>query len=51
MGGNERARWVSLFEEFHKIVAGRLGKTDGKNERSGLYEELCFIEWGRETAS
>ena len=22
-----------------------------KNERRGLYEESCYIEWGRETAS
>ena len=44
-------RRVPISETSHKIVARRLGKTDGKNERSGLYEESCYIEWGRETAS
>ena len=40
---------VSISETSHKIVARLLVKTDGKNERSGLYEESCYIEWRRET--
>ena len=27
-------------------MARRLGKTDGKNERSVNHEESCYIEWG-----
>ena len=48
MRGTKR---LPISETYHKIVARRLGKTDEKNERSGLYEESCYIEWGRETES
>ena len=41
---------VSISETSHKIVARLLvKKRDVKNERSGLYEESCYIEWRRET--
>ena len=51
-GGEMRGtRRVPISETSHQIVARRLGKTDEKNERSGLYEESCYIEWGREMAS
>ena len=31
-------------------MARQLGKIDGKNKQSGLYEESYYIEWGRGTA-
>ena len=39
-----------MSETSHKIVARKLGNIDRKNERSGLYDESYYIEWGRGTA-